>query len=141
MVANAAVLLHMAGAVQVYLQPIFEWLEDALLARFPKAAGRARPLILRLVLRSPLVAAITAVAVALPSFSSITGIVGAATYYPTAVAYPLLMYGNSHVVSRRRSVLFKVIHVVLALVSAAALVGAINGLVETARASFTAFGG
>jgi len=140
MVANAAVLLHMVSAVQVYLQPIFEWLEDALLARFPRAAGRASPVALRIALRTPLVLAITAVAVALPSFSSITGIVGAATYYPTAVAYPLMMYSNSHVVSKRRALLFRAIHVTLVLVSAAALVGAVNGLVETARQSFTAFG-
>lgn len=140
MVANAAVLLHMVSAVQVYLQPIFEWLEDKMLARFPKAAGRAPPVVLRIALRTPMIVVITAIAVVLPSFSSITGIVGAATYYPTAVAYPLKMYSNSHVVSKKRAALFKVINLTLVLVSAAALVGAVNGLVETARSSFTAFG-
>jgi amino acid permease len=141
MLANAAVLLHMIAAVQTYLQPIFEWLEDWLLARAPKTAGKVRPVFLRIALRTPLIAAITAIAVVIPAFGAVTGLVGAATYWPTAVYYPLKTYSNAHVVSKRRALVFRAINCVLLLISLAAMVGAVNGLVETARASFTAFGG
>jgi amino acid permease len=134
MLANAAVLLHMVAAVQTYAQPIFEWIEDRLLMRFPKAIGRVPPFVFRFLLRTPLMVLATVVAIFLPAFGAITGLVGAATYWPTAVFYPLLCYRRSHEVSRRRSVLFNGINVALGCISVVAVAGSIQALVQVARA-------
>lgn len=138
MLANAAVLVHMIAAVQTYAQPIFEWLEDLLLQRFPKAVGRVPPFVFRLLVRTPLMVMVAIVATVVPAFGAITGLVGAATYWPTAVFYPLKAYRNTHTISRGRGFLFLAINVALGLISAVATVGAIQGIVETARTSFTA---
>lgn len=140
MLANAAVLVHMIAAVQTYVQPIFEWIEDRLLTRFPKAIGRVPPFVFRFLLRTPLMVVVTVVAIVMPAFGAITGLVGAATYWPTAVFYPLKCYRNSHTISRGRSLLFHAINVALGLISAVAVAGAVQALVQVARTTATTMG-
>jgi amino acid permease len=141
MLANAAVLIHMVAAVQTYMQPIFEWLEDALMARFPKAVGRVPPLAFRVLLRTPLMVVVTLLAIVVPSFSAITGLVGAMTYFPTATFYPLHMYRTCHEMSRRRSFAFYAIIAVMAVISLLATVGAMQGVVVSARNTAASFAG
>lgn len=137
MLANAAVLVHMIAAVQTYMQPIFEWLEDLTLTRFPKAVGKVPPFLFRLLVRTPLMVVVTLIAVFIPGFGAITGLVGATTFWPTAVWFPLKCYRRSHVIGRGRAILFMAINVALGLISAIATVGAVQGIIETARTSFT----
>lgn len=141
MLANAAVLLHMVAAVQVYLQPNYEWLEDILLTRFPKAIGRVPPLIFRILFRTPIMVLITVLAIVIPSFGALSGLVGAMTYWPTAVFFPLLCYRKCHEVSRKRAATFTSINVVMGLISLIATVGAMQGVVVSARNSTAALAG
>jgi hypothetical protein len=127
----------MIAAVQTYMQPIFEWLEDLTLTRFPKAVGRVPPFVFRLVMRTPLMVIVTLLAVLIPGFGAITGLVGATTFWPTAVWYPLKCYRRSHTVSRGRLLLFAGINVSLGLISLVATVGAVQGIVQVAQTSFT----
>jgi hypothetical protein len=66
--ANMMVVLHVAAAWQVFAMPIFDSIETAL-----RRAMRSppRPLVLRLLVRSAYVAAVTLVACMLPFFGEL----------------------------------------------------------------------
>ena len=75
-------------------QPVFSTIEDIVLRCVPRLqfAGPKGERALRLGYRSAYVAVTTFIACALPFFDAFTGLVGAITFFPTAVAYPIMMY-------------------------------------------------
>ena len=73
---------------------MFSTIEDIVLRCVPRLqfSGPTGERALRLGYRSLYVAVTTLVACALPFFDAFTGLVGAITFFPTAVFYPILMY-------------------------------------------------
>ena len=75
-------------------QPVFATIEDLILRCAPSLqfSGPRAERALRLGYRTAYVGVTALVACALPFFDAFTGLVGAITYFPTAVAYPIAMY-------------------------------------------------
>ena len=86
--ANFMVVLHVAAAYQVFTQPVFENMESYLAVKLGK-----RPNILcRVSVRTLYVAVLTFVAIVVPFFGSLMGLVGAVGITPTTFLLPCLLW-------------------------------------------------
>jgi hypothetical protein len=107
----------------VFSQPVFHGVEMAFTDHVPGCA-RLPPLLLRLLLRSLYVAATTAVAIYMPFFTTLTGLVGALVFWPAAVYYPLRLYCKVYTVRRPVRLLMLAMNIAAAITSALAVAGA-----------------
>ncbi|CAM0944475.1 unnamed protein product [Alopecurus aequalis] len=97
--ANLCVVLHLLGGYQVYSQPAFALAEQQFGADDASCVdvdvpllGRRRVNVFRLCYRTAYVAAATAVAVWFPYFNEVIGLIGAFSFWPLAIHFPLEMY-------------------------------------------------
>ncbi|CAK8570314.1 unnamed protein product [Lathyrus sativus] len=105
-IANAAIVIHLVGAFQVYCQPIYSAVEKTAAKRFPDndfinkdieipIPGMVSPLkinLFRLVWRSSFVIVVTVISMLLPFFNDIVGLIGAIGFWPLTVYFPVEMY-------------------------------------------------
>lgn len=75
--------------VQVFAQPVYATFEDKLLLCFPSLV-HVREIFVRLAYRSIYVVLTTTIAAAIPFFSSFVGLIGAISYFPTSVLFPIM---------------------------------------------------
>ncbi|KAF7071428.1 hypothetical protein CFC21_076743 [Triticum aestivum] len=149
-VANGAIVVHLVGAYQVFCQPIFAFVERWAAARWPESGFVTRELgvgpfalsALRLVWRSGFVCLTTLVAMAMPSFGAIVGLMGALSFWPLTVYFPVEMYMKQRAVARggARWLCLKALTGTCLVVSVAATVGSIAGMVGAFKV-FRPFGG
>ena len=149
-VANVAIVVHLVGAYQVFCQPIFAFVESRAAAAWPDSAfvskelrvGPFAPTALRLAWRSAYVCLATVVAMALPFFGSVVGLIGAFSFWPLTVYFPVEMYIKQRAVTRGSTkwICLKALAVVCLLVSVAAAAGSIAGFVGAFKA-FRPFSG
>ncbi|KAF8062021.1 AAP2 [Scenedesmus sp. PABB004] len=141
LLANLMVLIHMVPAYQVFSQPCFATLEDLLLRGFPKLDNCVgREWMLRALYRTFYVVVTTVIACALPFFSAFVGLVGALTFWPTAVFYPIQMFKKVYNPRGPRRVAMNIINVIMGVVALLATVGSMETIVASASA-FKPFAG
>lgn len=87
-------------------------------------ASRIPTLLLRIVMRSLYVCFTTSVAVVMPFFTDIIGLVGALVFAPAAVYYPIKLHCALYKPSKRRRLLMQAVNVVAAVTSLLAVIGA-----------------
>ncbi|KAG8082488.1 hypothetical protein GUJ93_ZPchr0014g46934 [Zizania palustris] len=149
-VANAAVVVHLVGTYQVVAQPLFVFLErHASAAAWPGSAplGEKRVVFrvgrlslavspLRLVWRTAFVCVTTATSSLLPFFGSVMGLIGAASFWPLTVYFPVEMYIAQRGVPRgsARWLSLQALSVGCLAVSVAASAGSIAGVVDAFKA-------
>uniref|UniRef100_A0A0E0J7Q8 Amino acid transporter transmembrane domain-containing protein n=1 Tax=Oryza nivara TaxID=4536 RepID=A0A0E0J7Q8_ORYNI len=137
--ANVAIAVHLIGAYQVYCQPVFAFVERKASRRWPDSGFvnselRVGPFAIsafRLAWRSVFVCFTTVVAMALPFFGVIVGLLGAISFWPLTVYLPTEMYIAQRGV-RRGSALWiglRALAVAGFVVSAAATTGAVANFV------------
>jgi amino acid permease len=96
--ANLCVVLHLLGGYQVYSQPAFALAERRFVAEASNIdvevplLGRRRVNAFRVCYRMAYVAAATAVAVWFPYFNQVIGLIGAFSFWPLAIHFPVEMY-------------------------------------------------
>ncbi|XP_044950705.1 probable amino acid permease 7 isoform X1 [Hordeum vulgare subsp. vulgare] len=90
--ANLCVVLHLLGGYQVYAQPMFALVERRFGAGVAEIPLLGRVTVARLCFRTANVAAATAVAVWFPYFNQVVGLIGAFTFWPLAIHFPVQMY-------------------------------------------------
>ncbi|KAF8737548.1 hypothetical protein HU200_014094 [Digitaria exilis] len=96
--ANLCIVLHLLGGYQVYTQPVFGFADrhfagDAASVEVPvPMLGKRRVSVFRLCFRTAYVAATTALAVWFPYFNQVIGLLGAFTFWPLAIYFPVEMY-------------------------------------------------
>ncbi|XP_048227148.1 amino acid permease 1 isoform X1 [Ricinus communis] len=105
-IANLSVVIHLVGAYQVFGQPIFAINEKLLASKYPTSSFATTYTLRlpymnkfgfsfslsRLLLRTFFVILTTAVAMMLPFFNAILGLLGAVSFWPLTVYFPLSMY-------------------------------------------------
>ncbi|EXB60127.1 hypothetical protein L484_013392 [Morus notabilis] len=104
-IANAAIVIHLVGAYQVYCQPLFAFVEKQAAQRFPDSEFITRDIriplpgsrfynlnLFRLVWRTIFVILTTLISMLLPFFNDIVGLLGALGFWPLTVYYPVEMY-------------------------------------------------
>ncbi|XP_027904180.1 amino acid permease 4-like [Vigna unguiculata] len=100
--ANAAIVIHLVGAYQVYAQPLFAFVEKETAKRWPKidkefkiSVPGLRPYkqnIFSLVWRTVFVIITTVISMLLPFFNDVLGVIGALGFWPLTVYFPVEMY-------------------------------------------------
>ncbi|VAH83061.1 unnamed protein product [Triticum turgidum subsp. durum] len=102
-VANAAIVVHLVGAYQVYCQPLFAFVEKWAAKRWPDSTFVTSevevPLfrtykvnMFRATWRTAFVVATTVVSMMLPFFNDVVGFLGALGFWPLTVYFPVEMY-------------------------------------------------
>jgi len=101
------------------------------------AISRRRELVgaaaLRLVVRTVMVGVGMLLATVIPSFSSVIGLVGALLFWPAGVFYPLAMWARIHAPGRGVRAGMLALNLALLVVSVAATVGSVYGIVKSLK--------
>ncbi|KAK1276691.1 Amino acid permease 6 [Acorus gramineus] len=152
--ANVCIVVHLVGAYQVYAQPILTLNERYVASRWPDArfiraefAVRAPPFasetqkplfrlsLSNLVLRTALVALTTLVAMLIPFFNAVLGLIGAFAFWPLSVYFPVSMHVARAKIGRgsARWVALQGLSAVCLMVSVGAGVGSVADIVSNMR--------
>ncbi|EEC81839.1 hypothetical protein OsI_25597 [Oryza sativa Indica Group] len=142
-VANAAIVVHLVGAYQVFVQPIFAFVERWAAARWPDGGFISRELrvgpfslsVFRLTWRTAFVCATTVVSMLLPFFGDVVGLLGAVSFWPLTVYFPVEMYIAQRGVRRgsARWLCLKVLSAACLVVSVVAAAGSIADVVDALK--------
>ncbi|KAL7155843.1 hypothetical protein ABFS83_03G102700 [Erythranthe nasuta] len=144
-IANAAIVIHLIGAYQVYCQPLFAFVEKTSAHYFPNSKfitkeisipipGFNRSLklnLFRLVWRTIFVIITTVISMLMPFFNDVVGILGAFGFWPLTVYFPVEMY----IVQMRipkwspRWICLQILSMACLIISIAAGVGSFAGVV------------
>ncbi|KAL4555889.1 hypothetical protein LXL04_038521 [Taraxacum kok-saghyz] len=136
---NLCIVIHLIGAYQVFVQPIFAFVENWSNEKLPRnkfvvkeySLGKLKISIFRLIWRSTYVVLATLVAMIFPFFNSFLGLIGAATFWPLTVYFPIEMY-ISHAKIPKNSftwIWLKVLSFSCLIVSLVAAAGSVRGLI------------
>ncbi|KAM0904088.1 hypothetical protein ACQ4PT_018252 [Festuca glaucescens] len=100
--ANVCIVVHLVGAYQVYCQPIYAAVENWAAGRWPGSnfvvrqypvlGGKFNFNMFQLVWRTAFVVVCTVLAISLPFFNDILGLLGALGFWPLTVYFPVEMY-------------------------------------------------
>lgn len=143
--ANACVVVHLVGAYQVFSQPVYAVVEHWISGLFPKsqfihkeyklklpASGIFYVNAFRLIWRTIFVTFTTIVAMLLPFFNDIVGILGATGFWPLSVYFPIEMYIVQKKIQRWSTqwIILQTVSSICLLVSLTALLGSAEGVLE-----------
>ncbi|KAL5755416.1 hypothetical protein ACOSP7_023636 [Xanthoceras sorbifolium] len=142
-IANIAVVIHLLGAYQVYCQPIFSFIEKLASKHYPESRIITREIklhipgfrpyktnLFRLVWRTVFVFVTTIVAMLVPLFNDVLGILGALIFWPLVVYFPVEMYIARKKIPKWSSkwVCSRLLSVFCLMISIVAGVGSLVGL-------------
>ncbi|KAG6578944.1 amino acid permease 3-like [Cucurbita moschata] len=142
-IANAAIVIHLVGAYQVYCQPIFAFVEKYASEKFPANKFITKEIeipipgfrpykfnLFRLVWRAVFVIVTTLISMLLPFFNDVVGLLGAIGFWPLAVYYPVEMYIIQKKIPKwsSRWVRFQILSVACLIISIAAAIGSVAGV-------------
>ncbi|XP_039031924.1 amino acid permease 4-like isoform X1 [Hibiscus syriacus] len=146
-IANAAIVIHLVGAYQVFCQPIFTFIEQWVTRRWPESKiitkefkipvpiRGYRPCKLNLfrsVWRTVFVMLTTLISMLLPFFSEVVGILGALGFWPLTVYFPVEMYIEQKLISKwsSRWICLKTLSLACLVISIIAAAGSIAGVIH-----------
>ncbi|KAK7353686.1 hypothetical protein VNO80_19137 [Phaseolus coccineus] len=140
-IANAAIVIHLVGAYQVYAQPLFAFVEKWVSKRWPKVDKEFKVPIpgfapynlspFRLVWRTGFVIITTIVAMLIPFFNDILGLLGALGFWPLSVYFPVEMSIKQKKIPKwsQRWIGMQILSFVCLVVSVAAAIGSVASIV------------
>ncbi|XP_076923481.1 amino acid permease 6-like isoform X2 [Bidens hawaiensis] len=141
--ANVCIAVHLVGAYQVFCQPLFAYVELKSKQRWPNSNfvttehimnvpfyGEYYINVFRLVWRTSYVVLTVVVAMIFPFFNSFVGLIGAGTFYPMTVYFPIEMYIARAKIPRFSFtwVWLKILSMACLVVSLVAAIGSVQGL-------------
>ncbi|KAI3827933.1 hypothetical protein L1987_02022 [Smallanthus sonchifolius] len=147
-VANICIVVHLLGAYQVLAQPLFGFVENWSKEKWPqnKLVTKEFSLwgldisMLRFVWRTGYVIVVTIIAMLFPFFNEFVGLLGAGTFWPLSVYFPIEMY-ISQAKIRKYSftwIWMQILSLACLIVSLVAAVGSTRGLITSVQ-SFKPF--
>ncbi|KAL5561187.1 hypothetical protein UlMin_030934 [Ulmus minor] len=143
-IANVAIVVHLVGAYQVFCQPFFAFVEKWSAQKWPKSdfvtAEYDIPIpffgvyqfnLFRLVWRTIFVMLTTLIAMLMPFFNDVVGILGAFGFWPLTVYFPVEMYIAQKKIGRwtTKWLALQILSMTCLSVSVAAAVGSFAGVV------------
>ena len=143
-IANAAIVIHLIGAYQVYCQPLFAFVEKTASEWFPESEFISREIkvsipcckpyklnLFRLVWRTVFVIITTVISMLLPFFNDVVGILGAFGFWPLTVYFPVEMYIVQKKITKwsTRWLCLQILSVACLIISIAAAAGSFAGVV------------
>ncbi|XP_024980291.1 amino acid permease 6-like [Cynara cardunculus var. scolymus] len=139
-IGNLCVVVHLLGAYQVIIQPFFAFVESWSHSKWPESRfitkeynfiGIYRINLFRLSWRTVYVILATLVAMIFPFFNSFLGLIGAGTYWPMTVYFPIEMHISKAKIERNSFtwIWLKILSFTCLIVAVLAAAGSIRGLV------------
>ncbi|KAA8546438.1 hypothetical protein F0562_002823 [Nyssa sinensis] len=143
-IANAAIVIHLVGAYQVYCQPLFAFIEKIASERFPKSEFINKEIeipimgfkpykinLFRLVWRTIFVIITTIISMLMPFFNDVVGILGAFGFWPLTVYFPVEMYIAQKKIPKwsTRWLSLQILSLACLIISIAAAAGSFAGVV------------
>lgn len=145
-IANAAIVIHLVGAYQVYCQPLFAFLEKVVQGWLPETTFNSinkeimvpipgfspyRLNLFRLVWRSIFVMITTLISMLMPFFNDVVGILGAFGFWPLTVYFPVEMYIARNKIEKwsSRWISLQILSGACLIISIAAAAGSFAGVV------------
>ncbi|KAL7118545.1 hypothetical protein ACP275_02G008900 [Erythranthe tilingii] len=143
-IANVSIVVHLVGAYQVYCQPLFAFVEKWSAAKWSRSNfvtaeydipvpffGVYQLNFFRVVWRTCFVVLTTLIAMLMPFFNDVVGILGALGFWPLTVYFPVEMYIAKNKIGRwtSRWIGLQMLSMACLLVSVAAAVGSVAGVV------------
>ncbi|PIN00607.1 Amino acid transporter [Handroanthus impetiginosus] len=144
-IANAAIVIHLVGAYQVYCQPLFAFIEKWASAKWPESRFISKEIripipflqqpynlnLFRLVWRSGFVVLTTVISMLLPFFNDVVGILGAFGFWPLTVYFPVEMYIAQKKIEKWsvRWICLQMLSYSCLIISIAAAAGSVAGVV------------
>ncbi|XP_057504596.1 amino acid permease 3-like [Actinidia eriantha] len=143
-IANAAIVIHLVGAYQVYCQPLFAFVEKTASEWFPESEFISREInvpipcckpyklnLFRLVWRTIFVIITTVISMLMPFFNDVVGILGAFGFWPLTVYFPVEMYIVQKKIPKwsTRWLCLQILSVACLIISIAAAAGSFAGVV------------
>ncbi|KAK3231151.1 hypothetical protein Dsin_003032 [Dipteronia sinensis] len=144
--ANICIAIHLIGAYQVFCQPLFAFVEKRSNKRWPESkfitsehgikipfCGMYHVNLFRLVWRTAYVMITALVAMIFPFFNDFVGLIGAASFWPLTVYFPVEMYMARAKIQKFSStwIWLKILIWACLIVSLVALAGSIQGLAKS----------
>ncbi|KAI5401026.1 Amino acid permease 6, variant 2 [Lathyrus oleraceus] len=143
-IGNLFIIIHLAGAYQVFAQPVFSLVENWGIKKWPQSklmikeyniriplVGIWRMNIFRLIWRTIYVMITTLMAIIFPFFNSVVGLLGAITFFPLTVYFPTEMYLTRAKVPKYSSIWIgiKLLSVFCLIVTLVATVASVQGII------------
>ncbi|KAI5404939.1 Amino acid permease 3 [Lathyrus oleraceus] len=136
--ANATVVIHLVGAYQVYVQPVFAFIEKGAAKRWPQTKVEYKIFsgynlnLFRIVWRTIFVIVTTFVAMLIPFFNDVLGFLGAVGFWPLTVFYPVEMYIVQKQIPKWSSkwIWLEIVSLVCLIASVLAALGSIASIVN-----------
>ncbi|KAK4484083.1 hypothetical protein RD792_011303 [Penstemon davidsonii] len=143
--ANICIAIHLIGAYQVFAQPIFgfvekmchqKWPENQFITKEYAVCGNFNINLFRLVWRTLYVIVTALVAMIFPFFNDFLGLIGAASFYPLTVYFPIEMHIAQTKIPKYSFtwVWLKILSWACLVVSLVAAAGSIEGLAQHVKA-------
>ncbi|KAE9615275.1 hypothetical protein Lal_00048522 [Lupinus albus] len=148
-IANVAIIVHLVGAYQVYCQPLFSFIEINTAKNFPNSdfinkdfeipipgCNAYKLNLFRLIWRSIFVIITTVIAMLLPFFNDIVGLIGAIGFWPLTVYFPVEMYISQKKIQKLslRWICLEMLSFACLMISLAAAAGSIAGIIDDVKA-------
>ncbi|XP_017433714.1 amino acid permease 4 isoform X2 [Vigna angularis] len=142
-IANIAIVVHLVGAYQVFSQPLFAFVEKWTARKWPKSCfvtaeydiavpfyGVYQLNFFRLVWRSIFVLLTTLVAMLMPFFNDVVGMLGAFGFWPLTVYFPIDMYISQKKIERwtSRWIGLQLLSVSCLMISLVSAIGSMAGV-------------
>ncbi|KAK7277009.1 hypothetical protein RIF29_18158 [Crotalaria pallida] len=142
--ANACIVLHLVGGYQIFSQPIFSAADRWCSRKYPNSGfvnnlyRLKLPLLpafqlnlFRICFRTAYVISTTGLAILFPYFNQVLGVLGAISFWPLAIYFPVEMYFVQKKIGAwsRKWVVLRTFSFVCFIVSLMGLVGSIEGII------------
>ncbi|XP_043711742.1 amino acid permease 3-like [Telopea speciosissima] len=143
-IANAAIVIHLVGAYQVFCQPLFAFIEKWAANKWPQSKFITKDIkvpipgfrpfnlnLFRMMWRTLFVITTTVISMLLPFFNDVVGILGAFGFWPLTVYFPIEMYVAQKKIPKWSSqwICLQLLSFACLIVSIAAAAGSIAGVV------------
>ncbi|KAL3513694.1 hypothetical protein ACH5RR_026411 [Cinchona calisaya] len=144
-IANAAIVIHLIGAYQVFCQPLFAFIEKTATEWFPENKFIIKEIempifgfkpfklnLFRLVWRTIFVIVTTIISMLMPFFNDVVGILGAFGFWPLTVYFPVEMYIVQKKIPKwsTRWLCLQILSMACLIISVAAAAGSFAGVVN-----------
>ncbi|KAL4325399.1 hypothetical protein GQ457_11G012130 [Hibiscus cannabinus] len=137
--ANACIVLHLVGGYQIFSQPMFAFAERWFTEKFPNSwfttnyyRNKLRVNPLKICFRTAYVASTIAIAMMFPYFNQVLGLLGALTFWPLVIYFPVQMYFVQKKIQpwTRKWIVLESFSFVCLLVTVVAFIGSVQGLIS-----------
>ncbi|KAL5559666.1 hypothetical protein UlMin_035877 [Ulmus minor] len=143
-IANAAIVIHLIGAYQVYCQPLFAFVEKTAAEMYPDSKFITKEIkipisstkslnlnLFRLVWRTIFVIITTVISMLLPFFNDVVGLLGALGFWPLTVYFPVEMYIAQKRIPKwsTRWLCLQILSLACLIITIAAAAGSIAGVI------------